>query len=203
MTGAAIVHSTETINAIFQPSLNRAFTELHRRTGIWAEVRSPNGGGRTKAQCLALGLSWTVSDHYEGHPDRAAVDIWNHPAFPRNVLVEVMRAEGWENVTVSGTPFPSEPWHFANNTHTRHIGTPDHAEPSAPAPTQMEDTMRLFVIKDATGKPWFTFERGVFVQIPSIDEGRFRAAFGKPVSISKATKAAIESDAAKRKVKLA
>lgn len=193
MSLAPITHNGETINAEFAPSLNRAFTELHRRTGIWAVVRSPNGGGRTKAQCIALGLPWWVSDHYEGHPDRAAADIWNHPSFPRAVLVEVMKAEGWENVTVDGRDFPAEPWHFAKNPHT----SPAAAGGFTILSRKREPEMQFVQIKDAKGKPLYTFDGYAFVGVPAGQGGMFTALLGKPTRISQATFNAAQAQGAR------
>lgn len=114
---APIINSAEQIGAAYAPSLNAAFRELHAIFGFWPIVRAPNGGARTKEECIALGTSWRVSDHYE--EKGRAVDIDNHRRFrDRNeiLFMATMVKHGWRNVQINGKPFPSEPWHFANHS---------------------------------------------------------------------------------------
>ncbi len=101
-------------------SLNAAFLEIYQVSGIKPRVLRTDGGARTKLQCDRRGLSWTISDHWEGawiERGRAAVDIDNQREIRNKIgdakFESIMRNHGWENVTVTGDDFPQEPWHFA------------------------------------------------------------------------------------------
>lgn len=100
-------------------SLNAAFLEIYQASGIKPKVLRTKGGARTKQECIDLGLSWTISDHWEGawvERGRAAADIDNHREIRNKIgdaFESIMRKHGWENVTVTGADFPEEPWHFA------------------------------------------------------------------------------------------
>lgn len=126
---APIIYNSETISARHAPSLNAAFKELFEASGIKPRVLTPDGGARTKEECIALGLDWRLSDHYEDSPKgRAAIDLdnqrtfrnWNEPLF-----LAIMAKHGWHNIQINGLPFPSEPWHFANHDASpQQAGTP-------------------------------------------------------------------------------
>lgn len=108
---------SETINARHAPSIEAAFKELYKASGI-VPIVSQGGGSRTLAEAIAVGTG-AASDHYQDNAKgRAAVDInnqrtfrnWNEPVFEATLA-----KWGWRNITIDGVPFPSEPWHFANH----------------------------------------------------------------------------------------
>lgn len=118
---APIINSSESIALAYAPSLNAAFVELWQHFGFWPEVREPLGGARTYAEQLQLvredSRNTMSSDHLKGR----AVDIWNHQRFRNagvSAFIQILAAHGWRNVQVNGRPFPSEPWHFANQSAT-------------------------------------------------------------------------------------
>ena len=118
---APIIYNNETIQARYAPSLNAAFKELRAASGITPIVTAPDGGARTAAeqQALASVAQWWLSDHYEDNSQGyAAIDLYNQRAF-RNWdearFIQIMANRGWLNIDISGNPFPSEPWHFANH----------------------------------------------------------------------------------------
>lgn len=149
---APIIYNTESISARHAPSLNAAFKELFDLSGIRPRVLSPDGGARTKEECIALGLDWSLSDHYEDSPKgRAAFDLdnqrtfrnWNGPLF-----VATLAKYGWRNIQINGQPFPSEPWHFANHDITPAGST------GAPFPnTESETDMALFLGNNTVAWP--------------------------------------------------
>jgi hypothetical protein len=148
---AAIYKSAEQIGTPYQASLNGALRDLESYFGFQAVVKAPVGGARTKAQCTALGTSWTVSDHYEDRPARA-VDIDNHRRF-RNINAAafewILAMHGWHNITISGEPFPEEPWHFANHdSHPQQAGGGVVPIPNTPPLAQLrpkEDDVTDFI----------------------------------------------------------
>lgn len=143
---ATILYSTEDIGDAYAPSLNAAFTQIFAESGIKPQVLAPVGGARTSAQEKALGGT-DASDHVK----KRAVDInnqrelrnWNQARF-----LAIMASFGWHNVTEQGTPFPTEPWHFANQSSTPTGGG------STPIDTDKEDEdMEIIVhVSDTSGK---------------------------------------------------
>lgn len=110
----------EQIAAPVASSLSAAFLELYQASGEKPRVLRPYGGARTAQQCWDKKLSPYISDHWEGawvERGRAAVDIDNQVklrALLGDIRFEsILRRHGWQNVTVTGDPFPNEPWHFA------------------------------------------------------------------------------------------
>jgi len=134
MNLAPIVYNVETIGAIYAPSLNGAFKELYRLSGIKPRVLAPYGGYRTLADQQKINPNQTVSDHLLGR----AVDIDNQGAIRTKIgsslFVSTLRKFGWRNVQVNGALFPSEPWHFANQSSVPagSGGTPLPVTPSTP-----------------------------------------------------------------------
>lgn len=113
---ATILFNAEDIGDAYAPSLNAAFRELYLASGQAPRVKAPLGGKRTLAQALAVpGAAGRNSDHFKGR----AVDIdnqrwfrnWNETRF-----LAILAKYGWHNVQINGRPFPSEPWHFANQS---------------------------------------------------------------------------------------
>lgn len=149
----------EYVGAAYQPSLNAFFAKLYRLSDVKPGVRSPVGGARTKAECNALGTSWTISDHWEGRG--RAVDVDNRAAVTLGLaqklgitfnqavtLYYATAAEfGWHNITTDGYAFPTEPWHLANHSSTP-AGSGGVPLPDAPAQAtqqRKETDMQNFV----------------------------------------------------------
>ncbi len=153
---APILYSTETINAEAAPSLNAAFAQIFKESGIKPRVLAPVGGGRTEAQQAHLvdtGQSDTMnSDHREDFPDRAAADIdnqvalraWNNDRFER-----IMADHLWFNMTNDGEPFPREPWHFARH----HVTTSGGGTTPLPESKGLPEMELVRNISDATKAP--------------------------------------------------
>lgn len=150
-----IINSTETISSDAAPSLNAAFTELHQLFGFWPVVFSPYGGARTKAECLQEGLSWEISDHYEGAIGRAAVDIDNQRTF-RNIdqklFIDTLEKHGWHNMTTEGKDFPREPWHFANHSIVPASSNEKPLPNNPDTQNSREAKMKIHYIVDGDGK---------------------------------------------------
>ena len=154
MALATIIYNTETIGAAYAPSLNAAFKELYRLSGIKPVVRAPYGGSRTLAEQRIISPGQTTSDHLK----QRGVDIWNHQAIRNRIgnakFIAVLWLFGWKNVQVNGAPFPSEPWHFANQSSTPQNGTtrpfpntPSTPKPpSTPTPVEEEDEMKNLLL---------------------------------------------------------
>lgn len=164
---APIIYNAETISARHAPSLNAAFQELYQASGIYPIVQTPDGGARTKAECIALGLDWSLSDHYEDSPKgRAAVDIWNQRAF-RNAIGDarfegILAKWGWRNIQINGAPFPSEPWHFANHDPAPIIPASLHTEPISSTEQEIDMTqLNYLALIDDKGK---RIKYGIFGQ---------------------------------------
>lgn len=115
---AIIVFNSEDIGDAYAPSINAAFSELFQASGVVPRVLSPYGGFRTIAQQRAISPGVTnpaSSDHVKGR----AVDINNHRTFRNwntSRFLAILGKYGWRNVQISGAPFPTEPWHFANQS---------------------------------------------------------------------------------------
>lgn len=104
----------------YAPSWLAASAVLKARFGFAPIVSvtdgKPLGAYRTRAQQRSLSpASPDLSDHCKGR----ACDIGNQRAF-RNIdeadFIAILAEHGWHNVNTSGNPFPSEPWHFANQS---------------------------------------------------------------------------------------
>lgn len=99
-------------------SFNAAAKELQQAFGFAPRILSPFGGYRTAAEQrnISPATPASVSDHTKGR----GVDISNQRQF-RNVneklFLEILAKHGWKNVDSAGRPFPSEPWHFANQNN--------------------------------------------------------------------------------------
>lgn len=137
-----LYNPTVQIGDNYGPSLNAAFAQLRTESGIIPLVLAPYGGTRTPAQETAI-HGPADSDHVK----QRAVDInnqriirnWNEPRF-----LIIMSAHGWYNMTVTGQPFPTEPWHFATHSTTP---TDTHVQPLPNKETTM------FLIQSTTSRP--------------------------------------------------
>lgn len=128
MVLAYLYKCAEQIGSVYAPSANAAMRELESVSGVTVRVKAPLGGARTKAECNALGTSWTISDHWEGRGRALDVDnrgditsgIARRRGITFNAAVtvyyQIWAKWGWHNITTDGQPFPSEPWHLANHS---------------------------------------------------------------------------------------
>lgn len=152
---APILYSNATISGRHAPSLNAAFKELFAASRIKPQVLNTaesiaagltpvSGGSRTLAESILAG-SGAASDHYENNAaGHAAADI-NNQRDLRNALGDdrfeaILAGHGWHNIQIDGSPFPTEPWHFAN-----HDATPQTAGlDSTPFDNAEEDDMKIY-----------------------------------------------------------
>lgn len=107
----------------YAPSWLAAVRDLTAAFGFAPRITvtngEPIGAYRTRAQQQAVspGTSPDLSDHCKGR----AVDITNQRAFrtrDQARFLRILADHGWKNVNTSGHSFPSEPWHFANQSAT-------------------------------------------------------------------------------------
>lgn len=105
----------------YAPSWLKASDELEAAFGFRPRLTvtggQPIGGYRTTAQQESLPGAAGVQ--YSDHPKGRGADIANHGRF-RNInevlFLQILANNGWRNVNTAGRPFPSEPWHFANQS---------------------------------------------------------------------------------------
>lgn len=105
----------------YAPSWLSAAAELEAEFGFAPQISitkgQPIGAYRTAAEQASLpgAAGAAFSDHTKGR----AVDIGNQRSF-RNInetqFIGILAKHGWHNVNTQGDRFPSEPWHFANQS---------------------------------------------------------------------------------------
>lgn len=155
MAVVPIIYNNATINARFSAAINGAFKELFAASGIrpvvyagWETSDGIPGGSRTLLEAIRAG-SGPRSNHYENNP-YAAVDINNQRQFrnwDEGRFLAILAKWGFHNVQINGAPFPSEPWHFANQSdnpisQAGEIGEPIGDDMSAEDVATLKDAER-------------------------------------------------------------
>lgn len=146
----------EYVGALHAPSLNAAFRELYKASGIKPWVR-PGGGDRTPAEQARINPGQVVSDHVKGR----AKDTWNWAAIAAVIGMKRMRAIlrkwGWDNIQINGVPFPQEPWHDANHLSRARLALLNLKTIAPRPPIKKEKRMELIalVATDPSGKQHF------------------------------------------------
>lgn len=111
------------LSRTYAPSWFAATAELEKAFGfapiITVTNGDPVGAYRTadEQRRVSPGTSPNYSDHCKGR----AVDITNQRTFrnrDQTRFLNILSDHGWRNVNTSGHAFPSEPWHFANQSAT-------------------------------------------------------------------------------------